>query len=112
MTTEAEGSAGAFVEAAAGQLVRGARVEDEARSAVLRLLNLVSQGAASGAGQGEAAELLAADPLLLSVVFQNADLLFAHAWPPADALALAVMEALARLHDPSAPAPERTIPGE
>lgn len=48
------------------------------------------------AGPGTAASL-AADPPLLAAVFQNADLLFAHHFPGADAVSLLVMEALALL---------------
>ena len=47
------------------------------------------------------AERLAMDTLLLSVFFQNIDLLYAHDYPGADAVALAVMTAIERLESPS-----------
>ena len=43
------------------------------------------------------AERLATDTLLLSVFFQNIDLLYAHDYPGADTIALAIMTAIERL---------------
>ena len=37
---------------------------------------------------------MAGNPVLLSVVFQNIDLLYEHGYPGADALSVAVMSAL------------------
>ena len=45
-------------------------------------------------------ERLARDPVLLSVFFQNIDLLYAHDHPGAEAVSLAVMTAIERLEPP------------
>ena len=47
------------------------------------------------------AERIATDTLLLSVFFQNLDLLYAHDYPGADAVALAIMTAIERLESSS-----------
>lgn len=85
-----------FVEEVARQLARfpglGTPGEEESRMLVSSLL----AGVERGAGESAAAAL-AADPVLLSLFFQNADLLYGHGYPAADAVSLAVMDALGRL---------------
>lgn len=53
----------------------------------------------SGPGPERAAALLAEEPVLLSVFFQNVDLLYEAAYPGRDAVSVAVMHALALLED-------------
>lgn len=64
-----------------------------AEAAATRALALLQEP-----GTDEAVERLLADAPLLAAFFQNLDLLYAHAAPPADAVAALVMRALERLH--------------
>lgn len=81
-----------FVDAASRQLDAGAppAAEPEWRERVLDVIR-AADGDPSGV---RAAELLAAEPALLSVFFQNVDLLYERAYPGADIVSLAVMEAV------------------
>jgi hypothetical protein len=81
-----------FLEAAARQLAH----QPEAREQLAALLRLAQEGASTG-GPQRAAEQMAGNPVLLSVVFQNIDLLYAHDYPGADALSTSVMSALEQL---------------
>lgn len=60
-----------------------------------RRLAAVLHAAERGAEE-EAASLLEAEPLLLSSVFQNADLLYQQEYPAADAISMAVLHAIHR----------------
>ena len=68
----------------------------EAREQVIELLCLAEEDA-SPTKSTRAAERMIKNPVLLSVVFQNIDLLYEYGYPGADALSVAVMTALGRL---------------
>ncbi|HEX2091297.1 MAG TPA: hypothetical protein VHG28_02800 [Longimicrobiaceae bacterium] len=96
-------SAVPFLQAVVRQLVHppGGGEADPARERavageVLELLRMAREPP-SGTGRERAAERLAADPVLLSVLFQNVDLLYEHACPGADAISLTILGALERL---------------
>lgn len=85
-----------FILAAAEQLAlhRGPDGDpDEPRLLIESLLD----GARSDTGRAAVAARLAGDPPLLAIFFQNVDLLYEHGDPDADAVSLAVMEALGAL---------------
>lgn len=74
--------------------------EREAREQVTELLRLAREPSSTGEPQGgalRAAEQMVRNPVLLSVVFQNIDLLYEHGYPGADALSVAVMTAVGEL---------------
>ena len=70
--------------------------EREAREQVIELLRLAEEDV-SPTRSLRAAERMIENPVLLSVVFQNIDLLYEYGYPGADALSVAVMTALGRL---------------
>lgn len=72
------------------------QAEAAAAGAVVRLLSLSEDPSRAA----EAVELLASDGRLLAAVFQNADLLYLHAYPYADALSLRTLAALHRAEEP------------
>jgi hypothetical protein len=83
-----------FLEAAARQLGgSSAMLEREAKEWLTELLRLAQEHASEG-GPQRAAEHMAGNPVLLSVIFQNIDLLYEHGYPGADAISVAVMSAL------------------
>lgn len=89
---EARGDALAFAEAVTLHLVHGpGRVgtPEGERTAATSVLGLLSDPG----GEGSVARL-ASDAELLASFFQNIDLLYAHAYPQADEVAVLVMRAL------------------
>ena len=95
-----------FLDAAARQLAAPAGPapggEEEAGERVAALLELAAAVGDAGGGPEAAGVALAEDPVLLAVFFQNVDLLYAHGYPGADAVSLAVMEAIGLLEGPDA----------
>ena len=92
-----DGSATPFIEAVVLQLSRAeqagaaaTRTDDLARR-LMAVLHAVERGA-----ELEAVSLLESEPLLVSSVFQNADLLYRHEYPGADALSMATLTAIHR----------------
>ncbi len=81
-----------FLEAAVRQLAH----QPEAREQLAGLLHLAQEQSSTG-GPQRAAEQMVRNPVLLSVVFQNIDLLYEHGYPGADALSTVVMSALEHL---------------
>lgn len=94
----------AFAEAVVSQLAHppGTVAEDPVEAeaagagAVVRLLWLSEDPSRAA----EAVELLASDGRFLAAVFQNADLLYLHAFPYADAVSLRTLAALHRAEEP------------
>lgn len=85
-----------FLESAARQLAG----LPEPAERVVALLELAATPREAGGGPEAAAAALAEDPVLLAVLFQNVDLLYAHGYPGADTVSLAVMEAVGLLEGP------------
>lgn len=92
-------SAHAFVEAVVLQLSRAEEAEGDADTfqtdGFAQLLAAVLHAVERGAEE-DAVALLENAPLLISSVFQNADLLYQHGYPAADALGMATLTAIHR----------------
>jgi hypothetical protein len=91
--------AGPFVDAVVAQLSRGV---DEAGAGAQQQVDSLADRLASVLIACEqrdpepALTLLVEDPVLLSAVFQNIDLLYAHEYPYADAVSLLTLDAVHR----------------
>lgn len=91
--------AGPFVDAVVSQLARGV---DEAGAGAQQQVDALSDRLASllvaceQADDDAALSTLLQDALLLSVVFQNVDLLYAHDYPHADRLSMLILDAVHR----------------
>ena len=94
MTAHGQHAAAHFVDAVVRQLSHAhASHPDGLRNEIHALLDAVQQQAA-GPGREEIAQRLVDQPVILSVFFQNVDLLYEHEYPGADALSLVIMNAL------------------
>ena len=87
------------MEAVVLQLSRVEEAEGDADTfrtdGLARLLAAVLHAVERGAEE-DAANLLENQPLLISSIFQNVDLLYEHGYPAADALSLATLTAIHR----------------
>lgn|SRR5690606_15362178 len=91
--------AGPFVEAVIAQLARGigvagAGAQEQLEELADRLASILL--AAEQNDTEPAVQLLAEDVTLLSTIFQNIDLLYAHEYPFADALSMMTLDAVHR----------------
>ena len=94
---EEQRAALSFLDASARQLARWHRTgEEEVMEQLVALLGLAQEHSGRG-GPQRAVQHMVRDPVLLSVVFQNIDLLYEHDYPGADAISIAVMAALEQL---------------